>query len=336
MIKVQPGNRHDSGASPNTDLPVFDQPDDANVPLRFLWLELTNKCNLACAHCYAESGPQPSRKDVLTTTDYRRLLEEAAVLGCRSVQFIGGEPTLHRGLPELISHARRLGYDTIEVFSNGTVLPDSLLSCFAENRVRIAVSVYADDPDVHDAVTGRIGSHRKTIANLQRMAAAGLEVRIGVIAMNLNKDHVERTLALLRGLGFEDVSVDDARKIGRGENVSEGEGGLQALCGHCWRGSLCVAPDATVSPCVFSKAWSVGSAIESDLSDLVGGSRLREVRDLIRTDVWMPRQPADNRQDAIAAGDCSPTDVPQCCPTNIARPISGFGHARSARDHAPV
>src|SRR5580658_702755 len=81
--------------------------------LSFLWLELTNKCNLSCAHCYAESGPRPSRKDVLTTNDYRRLLDEAAAIGCRAVQFIGGEPTLHRGLPELIAHARVLGYENV-------------------------------------------------------------------------------------------------------------------------------------------------------------------------------------------------------------------------------
>ena len=81
---------------------------------RFLWVELTNRCNLTCAHCYAESGPRPSRKDVLTTADYKRLLEEAAALGCRAVQFIGGEPTLHRGLPELITWARALRYEHTE------------------------------------------------------------------------------------------------------------------------------------------------------------------------------------------------------------------------------
>ena len=54
--------------------------------LRFLWLELTNRCNLTRAHCYAESGPRPSRKDALTAADYKRLLEEAAALGCRAVR----------------------------------------------------------------------------------------------------------------------------------------------------------------------------------------------------------------------------------------------------------
>ena len=25
--------------------------------LSFMWLELTGKCQLACGHCYADSGP---------------------------------------------------------------------------------------------------------------------------------------------------------------------------------------------------------------------------------------------------------------------------------------
>ena len=63
--------------------------------LRFLWLELTNRCNLTCAHCNAESGPRPSRKDVLTTADYKRLLEEAAAgLPCGPIRWRRTDPAL--------------------------------------------------------------------------------------------------------------------------------------------------------------------------------------------------------------------------------------------------
>ncbi len=49
--------------------------------LDFIWLELTNHCNLFCSHCYAESGPSPSNRDVLTYDEYVTLLSEAAELG---------------------------------------------------------------------------------------------------------------------------------------------------------------------------------------------------------------------------------------------------------------
>lgn len=74
---------------------------DAVGPLDFLWLELTNGCNLACKHCYAESGPGADTDDVLGVEKWLELIDEARELGCRQVQFIGGEPTLCRDLPRL-------------------------------------------------------------------------------------------------------------------------------------------------------------------------------------------------------------------------------------------
>jgi organic radical activating enzyme len=258
--------------------------------LRFLWLELTNKCNLSCVHCYAESGPHPSRQDVLTTADYVRLLDEGAGVGCRAVQFIGGEPTLHRGLPDLIRYARAVGYEDIEVYTNATILTDSLLSCFVDHQVNIAASVYADDPSVHDAVTTRDGSHARTLANLKRMLAAGLQIRVGVVAMDANKHRIDETISFLRGLGIQRVRVDHARGVGRGEKITDHSLGLQALCGYCWNGSLCVAPDGGVSPCIMSKAWTVGSVTNTGLADLALSAQLRDIRELIRTEVWDPRQ----------------------------------------------
>lgn len=36
-----------------TDTTTIDQDTDVS----FLWLETTGKCQLACEHCYADSGP---------------------------------------------------------------------------------------------------------------------------------------------------------------------------------------------------------------------------------------------------------------------------------------
>jgi organic radical activating enzyme len=281
--------------------------------LRFIWLELTNRCNLACVHCYAESGPHPDRLDVLTTADFLRLLDEAAEIGCRAVQFIGGEPTLHPGLPELIAHARVRGYEHVEVYTNGTHLPPALLDCFVRHAVSVAVSVYADDAEMHDAVTARRGSHRRTIANLRKLIDAGLDVRAGVIAMDANQDRVEQTMAFLRAFGVQNIGLDYARGVGRGGDVACGDAGLQALCGACWQGSLCVAPDGSASPCIMSKAWPVGSTLTSGLSEIVESAELRGARTLIRDEVWAPRE--EKHPETMCTPDvpCRPCD-PLCNP----------------------
>ena len=62
--------------------------------LRFLWLELTHKCNLACRHCYVSANSEQPLHDHMTMRHWRSVLAEAGFLGCKRVQFIGGEPRL--------------------------------------------------------------------------------------------------------------------------------------------------------------------------------------------------------------------------------------------------
>jgi hypothetical protein len=50
----------------------------ALTDLRFLWLEITGKCNLFCAHCYAESGPQSELYGDMAYGDWTRVIDEAA------------------------------------------------------------------------------------------------------------------------------------------------------------------------------------------------------------------------------------------------------------------
>ena len=96
--------------------------DDSS--LDFLWLELTNRCNLRCVHCYSDSHPGSGHRDVLTTQDYENTIRQAFELGCRRLQFIGGEPQLHRDFLPLLKTAMDTGFAFVEVFSNLTMLPD--------------------------------------------------------------------------------------------------------------------------------------------------------------------------------------------------------------------
>jgi len=228
--------------------------------LDFLWLEVTKKCNLECLHCYAESSPQAPLLQRMTYDDWRRTLQQAWVLGCRKVQFIGGEPTLYPRLPDLIEEARGIGYEFIEVFTNGTTLSDPLLDTFKRCAVRVAFSFYGPSADVHEQVTTRTGSFERTLGNIRKAVNLGLPVRVGIIAMGLNAGRVQETRALLNGLGVTSVRVDRVRGIGRGGALSPNPDQQEELCGACWRGKLCITADGSVFPCVFARFCRVGDA----------------------------------------------------------------------------
>ncbi|MGH3933127.1 MAG: hypothetical protein ACRDTF_24495 [Pseudonocardiaceae bacterium] len=66
-----------------------------------------------------------------------------AQLGGRMVQFIGGEPTLHRSLPAFVNHALTGGLE-VEVFSNLVHVSTQLWEVFAQPGVRLATSYYSE------------------------------------------------------------------------------------------------------------------------------------------------------------------------------------------------
>src|SRR5215471_6675446 len=175
--------------------------------LDFLWLELTNRCNLQCIHCYTESHPTRDDRDVLTKQDYESIMLRAYELGCRKIQFIGGEPQLSRHFKSLLRTARETGYEFIEVFSNLTFLDDETLEYSADNQVCFATSMYSDDPAVHNAVTKVGSSHVRTVGNLKKLIANGIVTRAGIIIIDQDDEEVERTKRFLEDLGVGSVCV---------------------------------------------------------------------------------------------------------------------------------
>jgi sulfatase maturation enzyme AslB (radical SAM superfamily) len=250
--------------------------------LDFLWLELTSKCNLQCVHCYAESGPGLPLLQRMTYADWLRMLREAAELGCRKLQFIGGEPTIYPQLPELIGEARRLGYDFVEVFTNGTTFTERIKRAFLTHKVHLAFSIYSAAAPVHDSITLHYGSFEKTKANIEWALLKGLGVRAAIIKMKENASKVERTRAFLEELGVKKIQVDSIRGVGRGLTDKVVESPVNELCGRCWEGKLCVTSTGKMLPCIFARLSQVGT-VNDNMKNVIQGKPLMDFRSGLRT-----------------------------------------------------
>lgn len=291
--------------------------------LEFLWLELTNRCNLHCVHCYSDSHSGSGYRDVLTTQDYENTMRQAFELGCRRVQFIGGEPQLHRDFPALLRTATGIGFEFVEVFSNLTFLADDVIRYAAGSGVRFATSVYSDSAAEHDAITKVRSSHTRTMANLRKLVAAGVTTRAGVIVIDQAPETVERTVRFLRGMGVSRVRTSTVREFGRGEEVLGRTAQMSGLCGHCWNGKLCVTPDGSALACVMSREWPVGNVLESPLEGIVRGEALRRVRTSVHDEVWRPRVAAAGRPAENCPQSCDPSVcLPDFCDPSVSCPQS--------------
>jgi sulfatase maturation enzyme AslB (radical SAM superfamily) len=222
--------------------------------LRFLWLEVTSRCQLRCSHCYSSSGPAGDHGN-MTTADWRRVLDQAAELDVSDVQFIGGEPTLHPDLPDLVRHALGRGLG-VEVYSNLARVTDPLWELFSLPGVTLATSYYSRDSVRHDAITGR-RSHDRTLASLREAVRRGIPIRVGLVEIE-EVQHIDGAIAELRALGIDNIRVDRLRQVGRG--VRDQEPGPEQLCGRCADGSLAVLPTGEVLPCVLARWMVLGDA----------------------------------------------------------------------------
>ncbi|OQA31486.1 MAG: molybdenum cofactor biosynthesis protein A [archaeon ADurb.Bin336] len=70
--------------------------------LRYILLEVTDKCNFRCKHCRVEGWEQI--KKPLTTKEILSLIDQAKERGVKTITFSGGEPLLRKDIIELITY----------------------------------------------------------------------------------------------------------------------------------------------------------------------------------------------------------------------------------------
>ncbi len=139
----------------------------------FLIASITNRCNLHCAGCYARANSICDDADttaLLTDEDWARIFAEAAQIGVSFCLLAGGEPMLRRGVLESAAKRREILFP---VFTNGTLLSDSMLELIDQNRNLVPIVSIEGDEQQTDARRGA-GTYAKLAANMDRMREKGI------------------------------------------------------------------------------------------------------------------------------------------------------------------
>lgn len=146
-------------------------------PLPQLDMELTERCNNNCLHCYInlpEEDPIARDKE-LTLDEIKDTLAQAADLGCLTVRFTGGEPLLREAFPEIYLAARRLGMK-VSLFTNGTLITDKIIHLFSRipPLKEVEVSLYGMTQASYEGVSCVRGSFEKAFDGVKKLAAANI------------------------------------------------------------------------------------------------------------------------------------------------------------------
>ncbi len=190
------------------------------VPHVVAW-NLTQRCNLACAHCYIAAGPWHGEEGELTTDEVRRISDEILELN-PSPMFVlsGGEPLLRDDLEEIAAHAKA-GGATVVVGTNGTGLTEERIASLQEAGVTgVAVSVDSLSGRYHDRFRHGGGAHRDTLSAVERLRDARLDFIVQTTVTRGNRAEVGELAAWAAEAGAVCFNLYFLVETGRGEGMS--------------------------------------------------------------------------------------------------------------------
>jgi uncharacterized radical SAM superfamily Fe-S cluster-containing enzyme len=90
-------------------------------------IDMTNRCNLTCPICFANANVsgQVSEPTYDMIVEMLTSLRKLHPLPATSIQFTGGEPTLHPDFLRVVKKAGQMGFSHIQIATNGITLADA-------------------------------------------------------------------------------------------------------------------------------------------------------------------------------------------------------------------
>jgi len=173
----------------STEFPFFPQ-NHVAIKIKFVWIEVTNKCNLKCIHCYSSSSNL--NHNFITIDDFHTAISEIKNIGCNKIQLTGGEPLLHPQIFQLIEIAHKKNIE-VELFTNATLLSEKHLSFFREKNIKIAISILGDKKAT-ELITKTPDSLNRVIKNIKSVIDNGIELRLSTTTMGVNINKVPSKL----------------------------------------------------------------------------------------------------------------------------------------------
>jgi radical SAM protein with 4Fe4S-binding SPASM domain len=168
-------------------------------------IELTERCNNNCIHCYINLPVNDlSKKRELSTEKIKDILTEATSFGCLRVRFTGGEPLLREDFEEIYVFARKLGLKVL-LFTNATLITPYLADLFSRMplKEKIEVSIYGVSKESYEAVTRTPGSYQAAMKGINLLLERNVPfvVKAAVLPPNRGElDEFEKWASTILGM----------------------------------------------------------------------------------------------------------------------------------------
>lgn len=251
--------------------------------LRYLELQITNKCNLKCRHCYIKDRD----KKELSVNQLRTILKEFEHMQGLRVLVTGGEPLLHSQFEEINKMLPRFLLRKV-FFTNGILLDEEIIKRLNVDEIQVSIDGLEH---AHDFLRGK-GTYRLAMKAVTLSLDHGFHVSVATMVHPGNLKDFDEMDRLFKDIGIREWTVDVPCVVGRLENNAELQikpevGGRYLKYGYgsglhtaypgfgCGLHLMAVMADGKIAKCTFYSDNAVGR-VEEGLSAC--WQRIRPIR----------------------------------------------------------
>ena len=164
-----------------------------------VFFHILTRCNLKCRHCYI--NPEQHGQQTLSLEISQSWLGAfSEKCHTKNLIFLGGEPTLHPELPAAIRHARKLGFGSITVDTNGYLFHDILEKVHPGEVDTFSFSLDGATRATNDRIRGR-GSFETCVDGIRKAVSRGFNTSLIYTVSSTNINELEKMTPLLGDLG---------------------------------------------------------------------------------------------------------------------------------------
>ncbi len=178
----------------------------------YLRVSVTDRCDFRCMYCMPEHMTFLPKADVLSLEELDRLCSAFVRKGVNKLRLTGGEPLVRRDVMKLFRslgrHIQAGALSELTLTTNGSQLAryaSELVECGVK---RVNVSVDTLDPDKFRTIT-RWGDLGKVLAGIDAAQAAGLRIKINVVALRgVNDEEIPALIEWSHGRGMDMTLIE--------------------------------------------------------------------------------------------------------------------------------
>ncbi len=186
-------------------------------------VDVTNKCNYRCIHCYNNSGENQIIDNEMSDNELIKLFEDLAEIKPVNVCLCGGEPLLR--LDVICKCANIItsnGVSIVSMVSNGYFLTQEVAEKLMENGIKnVQISLDGAQEDTCTQLRGNKEAFNRAIEALKILVKNGFRTNIAFSPTAFNINEFEDVCKICEDIGVNEIRVQPMMIIGRAQKHIE-------------------------------------------------------------------------------------------------------------------